>query len=149
MSDNEKIEKISEDDNPSKTIESAYDNNLETPLDNFSDDHDNDLEVKNESCEDTEDLLDGEADEENEIESERNGVELEGMENSESNGKLDEENFSNQQDDNEENILEAEEDSWEYEWEDEDENECEFFEIEEDEYKVQTFDGTFSINIVH
>ena len=40
-----------------------------------------------------------------------------------------------------------EEDSWEYEWEDEEDNEFEFFEVDEDEYKVQTFDGSFSIAI--
>ena len=74
--DSEKIEKISEDDNPSKTTESAHDNNLETPLDNFSDDHDNDVEVKNGRSEDTENLMDGEDDEENEIESEKIGDEL-------------------------------------------------------------------------
>ena len=38
-------------------------------------------------------------------------------------------------------------DSWEYEWEDEEDNEFEFFEVDEDEYKVQTFDGSFSIAI--
>ena len=38
-------------------------------------------------------------------------------------------------------------DSWEYEWEDEEDNEFEFFEADEDEYKVQTFDGSFSIAI--
>ena len=41
----------------------------------------------------------------------------------------------------------GEEDSWEYEWEDEEDNEFEFFEVDEDEYKVQTFDGSFSIAI--
>lgn len=40
-----------------------------------------------------------------------------------------------------------EDDSWEYEWEDEEDNEFEFFEVDEDEYKVQTFDGSFSIAI--
>ena len=57
--DSEKIEKISEDDNLCKTVESANDNDLKTTLDTLdcSDDHDNDLQVKNESCGDTDDLL--------------------------------------------------------------------------------------------
>ena len=38
-----------------------------------------------------------------------------------------------------------EEDEWE--WEDGDDYEYEFYEVDQDEYKVQTFDGTFSIAI--
>jgi len=47
----------------------------------------------------------------------------------------------------ENNATESEEDSWEYEWEEEEEYEYEYYEEEDDEYKVQKFDGSFSVSL--
>jgi len=47
----------------------------------------------------------------------------------------------------EQNAGESEDESWEYEWEEEEEYEYEYYEEEDDEYKVQKFDGSFSVSL--
>lgn len=56
-----------------------------------------------------------------------------------------EDKIENNDDNLEEDDDEEEEEEWE--WEDGDDYEYEFYEVDQDEYKVQTFDGSFSIAI--
>ena len=160
----EVIERISEDDNLCDTAETVNDNKIvtdTTEILDFIDDHQNTLQVKNESHDNTENLVDIKNQpveheiedtgdeiiektekEEKETKSEDDGI-YENKYSKETRGESNE----HASDEYNEDKAEEEEDSWEYEWEDEDENEYEFYEVDEDEYKVQTFDGSFSIAI--
>ena len=160
----EVIERISEDDNLCDTAETVNDNNIvtdTTEILDFIDDHQNSLQVKNESHDNTENLVDiKNQPEEHEIEDTGDEI-IEKTEKEEKETKSEDdgicenkysketrgESKEHASDEYNEDKAEEEEDSWEYEWEDEDENEYEFYEVDEDEYKVQTFDGSFSIAI--
>merc|ERR1712013_794068 len=97
---------------------------------NFEDDTSKDMSI-NESSENRDYLSNGndkekEEEEENKVSDMTNLLEGENCEN---------------------NATESEDDSWEYEWEEEEEYEYEYYEEEDDEYKVQKFDGSFSVSL--
>ena len=118
--------------NQSNVLEKGYDvDSGSIGTQNFEDDTSKDMSI-NEASENRDYFSNGN-DEEKEEEEEENKV-------SDINNLLEGENSEN-------NATESEEDSWEYEWEEEEEYEYEYYEEEDDEYKVQKFDGSFSVSL--